>query len=127
MGADASLGRGGGAVRATGTAGSVITAGGMGADGMGAGKGWRGPDNIWPGRGVGTGRAGTGPERSGGCRGAVPPANSGGLNGAGLPRSGSSTGLPGELTGVVTGASCAGADTDAGAAASISGTGILAE
>jgi len=130
-GADASLGDNGtgGAVRATGWAGwagEAAAAGGIGAAGVGDGKGCRGPDKIWPGRGVGTGRAGTGPVRNGGCSGAAPPADSGGLKGAGLPRSGSSTGLPGEppgvLTGVVTGASCAGPAVEADAGASNSGT-----
>jgi hypothetical protein len=65
--------------------------GGRGAAGVAAGMGCRGPDKIWPGRGAGTGRAGTGPVRSGGCSGAVPPADRGGLKGAGLLRSGSST------------------------------------
>jgi hypothetical protein len=111
---------GGGAVRATGCAGSVTDAGGMGAEGVGGGKGCRGPDKICPGRGVGTGRAGTGPVRNGGCRGAVPLADNGGLKGAGLLRSGSSMVVPG----VVTGASCAGAATEAGAGASNSGTGV---
>jgi hypothetical protein len=97
-GADDSAG--GGAVRATGCAGKVTDAGGIGVDGVGGGKGCRGPDKIWPGRGVGTGRAGTGPVRMGGCSGAAPLADNGGLKGAGLLRSGSST--------VLTGASCAG-------------------
>jgi hypothetical protein len=87
----------------------------MGAAGVGAGNGCRGPDKICPGRGVGTGRAGTGPVRNGGCSGAAPPADSGGLKGAGLLRSGSST------IGV-TGASWAGVIMDA----SDSGTGLLA-
>jgi len=120
-GADASLGEeaAGGAERATGWAGSVTDAGGgIGGAGVGDGKGCRGPDKICPGRGVGTGRAGIGPVRKGGCSGAVPPANSGGLKGAGLLRSGSST----KLTGVETGASCA----SVVAGASNSGTGILA-
>jgi hypothetical protein len=97
----------------------VTAAGGIGAAGPGDGKGCRGPDKIWPGRGVGTGRAGTGPVRNGGCSGATPPAESGGLKGAGLLRSASSVGAPGEpagavpgklpglITGGVTGASCA--------------------
>src|SRR5579863_6884552 len=110
----------GGTVRATGCAGKVTDAGGIGAAGVAAGKGCRGPDKIWPGRGVGTGRAGTGPVRNGGCKGAVlPPADSGGLKGAGLLRSGSSTGVPG----VVTGASCAGPAVEADAGASNSGIG----
>lgn len=100
----AAVSLGGGAARATGCAGSVTDTGGMGAAEAGAGKGCRGPDRIWPGRGVGTGRAGTGPERNGGCSGATPPADSGGLKGAGLLRSCSSKVVPG----VVTGASCAG-------------------
>ena len=90
----------GGPVRATGACGSVTDAGGNGAAIPGDGIGCRGPDKIWPGRGVGTGRAGIGPVRNGGCSGATPPADSGGLKGAGLLRSGSST--------VLTGASCAG-------------------
>ena len=40
---------------------------------------------------AGTGRAGMGPVRNGGCSGAAPPAAKGGLKGAGLLRSGSST------------------------------------
>lgn len=104
-GAEASLGAGGGATRATGRAGSVIDDGGMDAEGPGAGKGCRGPDKIWPGRGVGTGRAGTGPVRNGGCSGAAPPADKGGRSGAGLLRSGSSIELPEVMPGVVTGAS----------------------
>jgi hypothetical protein len=123
-GADDSLGDNGagagacGILRATGCAGSVTDAGGIGADGVGGeGKGCRGPDRIWPGRGVGTGRAGTGPVRNGGCSGAAPPADNGGLKGAGLLRSGSSSG--------VTAASCAGAAVETGAGASNSGTGIL--
>jgi hypothetical protein len=96
-------------VRATGACGIVTDAGGKGAaiPGDGDGMGCRGPDKIWPGRGVGTGRAGMGPVRKGGCTGAAPPADSGGLKGAGLLRSGSST------EGVVTGASCAGVVADA--------------
>jgi hypothetical protein len=131
-GAADSLGGAGacGVARATGCAGSVTDAGGMGAAGVAGGKGCRGPDKICPGRGVGTGRAGTGPVRNGGCSGAVaPPANRGGLKGAGLLRSGSSTVLRGAPTGVVpgvvTGASCAGPATEAGAGASNSGTGVL--
>jgi hypothetical protein len=126
--ADASLGDDGarGAVRATGWAVIVTDAGGRGTAGVGAGRGCRGPDKIWPGRGVGTGRAGTGPVRNGGCSGAVPPADNGGLKGAGLLRSGSSVELPGVLTGVVTGASCAAPAVEADAGASTSGTGILA-
>jgi len=108
----------------------------MGAAGPGDGKGCRGPDKIWPGRGVGTGRAGTGPVRNGGCSGATPPAESGGLKGAGLLRSASSIGapggapgelagavpgkLPGLITGGVTGASCACVVT--GASNSVTGT-----
>jgi hypothetical protein len=114
-GAEASLGGAGacGMLRATGWAGCATAAGGgIGAAGVGDGRGCRGPDNICPGRGVGTGRAGTGPVRIGGCSGAVPPGNNGGLKGAGLLRGGSSIGLlaelPGVLTGVVTGASWAG-------------------
>ena len=99
-GAELSLGAAGaagvaGAVRATGWAGTLTGACGMGAAGVATGKGCRGPDNIWPGRGVGTGRAGTGPVRNGGCRGAAPPADNGGLKGAGLLRSGSSVGVTG--------------------------------
>ncbi len=78
-------------VRATGAAGIGIDAGGMGAAGVAGGMGCRGPDKIWPGRGAGTGRAGMGPVRNGGCSGAAPPAARGGLKGAGLLRSGSST------------------------------------
>src|SRR5271170_1530062 len=66
------------AARATGWAGSVMDAGGRGAAGVAAGKGCRGPDKICPGRGVGTGRAGTGPVRNGGCSGGAPPADNGG-------------------------------------------------
>jgi hypothetical protein len=80
-----------GAVRATGGAGIVMDAGGMGAAGVAGGMGCRGPDRICPGRGDGTGRAGMGPVRNGGCSGAAPPAAKGGLKGAGLLRSGSST------------------------------------
>ena len=126
-GAELSLGVG--AVRATGWAGSVTDTGGMGAAGVGGGKGCRGPDKIWPGRGVGTGRAGTGPVRNGGCSGAAPPADSGGLKGAGLLRSGSSFKLAGKVTGKLlgdeTGASCAGAAIETGAGASNSGSGVL--
>lgn len=89
--------------RAIGCAGNVTEAGGIGEeDAWGGGSGCRGPDKIWPGRGViGTGRAGTGPVRSGGWIGEAPPAESGGLNGAGLLRTGSS----GVEMGVVTEAS----------------------
>ncbi len=90
----------------------------MGAAGVGDGNGCRGPDKICPGRGVGTGRAGTGPVRNGGCSGATPPARRGGLKGAGLLRSGSSVG--------VTGASCAGPAVEAGKGASTSGIWVLA-
>jgi len=68
-----------------------IEAAGERPTGAPAGIGCRGPDKIWPGRGAGTGRAGMGPVRNGGCSGAVPPAAKGGLKGAGLLRSGSST------------------------------------
>jgi hypothetical protein len=68
-----------------------MDAGGIGAEGVAAGMGCRGPDKICPGRGDGTGRAGMGPVRKGGCSGAAPPADRGGLKGAGLLRSGSST------------------------------------
>ncbi len=132
-GADASLGAAGawGMLRATGWAESVTEAGsGIGAAGVGDGRGCRGPDNIWPGRGVGTGRAGTGPVRIGGCSGAAPPGNNGGLKGAGLLRGGSSIGLlaelPGVLTGVVTGASWAGVavgDSTSGTATLAAGVG----
>ena len=120
----------------------MMDAGGMGTAGVGGGSGCRGPDKICPGRGVGTGRAGTGPVRNGGCSGAAPPAPIGGLRGAGLLRGGSSigltAGLAGELaaglagalgdglTGVVTRASWAGPAVNTGAGASNSGTGLLA-
>ena len=80
-----------GAARATGGAGIVMDAGGIGEAGVAGGMGCRGPDKICPGRGAGTGRAGMGPVRNGGCKGAAPPAAKGGLKGAGLLRSGSST------------------------------------
>lgn len=57
---------GAGVGRGTGCAGRVMEAGGMGAAGVASGIGCRGPDRIWPGRGAGTGRAGTGPVRNGG-------------------------------------------------------------
>ena len=93
-----------------------MDAGGIGTDGGAAGMGCRGPDKIWPGRGVGTGRAGTGPVRKGGCIGAEPPVDKGGLIGKGLVRSGSSTAADVELR----------ASVAVGVDASNSGVGILA-
>jgi hypothetical protein len=89
--ADSLAGGVAGAVRATGAAGIGMDAVGAGPGVAAGGMGCRGPDKIWPGRGAGTGRAGMGPVRSGGCSGAAPPAARGGLKGAGLLRSGSST------------------------------------
>ena len=77
--AAAGAGVGGAAARATGTPGA-------------AGSGWRGPERICPGRGAGgTGLAGIGVVRRGGCMGALPPAARGGRIGAGFGRSDSST------------------------------------
>lgn len=59
-----------------------MDAGGTCAAGVAGGIGCRGPDRIWPGRGAGTGRAGTGPVRKGGWIGDAPE-ESGGRNGAG--------------------------------------------
>ena len=96
------------AVLAAGVAGRVMEAGGIGggAAGVAAGKGWRGPERIWPGRGGGgAGLAGIGPVRKGGCTGAPPPAAKGGRIGAEFIREFSSTGggetrfSPGETAG----------------------------
>jgi hypothetical protein len=90
---------GGAVTRAAGLAGTVTAGGGMGGGTPGAadGKGCRGPDKIWPGRGGGgVGRAGIGPERKGGCTGAPPPAAKGGRIGAGLIRETSSV-MAGEI------------------------------
>ena len=85
-----------------------MAAGGIGggAAGVAAGKGWRGPERIWPGRGGGgAGLAGIGPVRKGGCTGAPPPAAKGGRIGAEFIREFSSTGggetrfSPGETAG----------------------------
>jgi hypothetical protein len=88
---------GGAAARLGGFAGKAGVGGGMGAadpTAGGGGKGWRGPDKIWPGRGGGgTGRAGIGPDRKGGCTGA--PAARGGRKGAGLERESSSAAAAG--------------------------------
>jgi hypothetical protein len=51
-----------------------------------AGRGCRGPDRIWPGRGGGGGGTGRAPVRKGGWIGALPPVDKGGRKGAGLPR-----------------------------------------
>jgi len=100
---------GGATARGAGLAGIVTEGGGMGGGMPGvaaAGRGCRGPDRIWPGRGGGgAGRAGIGPERKGGCTGAPPPAAKGGRIGAGLIRETSSVMAgeirfsPGETTG----------------------------
>jgi len=98
--------------------------GGAGAAGVAAGMGCRGPDKIWPGRGAGTGRAGIGPVRNGGCSGAMPPADRGGLKGAGLLRSGSSTVVTvASWEAGVTGDSTIGAADSGEAAAKFGGTG----
>jgi len=101
----------------------VSTAGGaearaecIGAPGGGgggpAGIGWRGPVRIWPGRGDGgAGRAGTPPVRTGGCRGALPPADKGGRMGAGLARCGSSTAADDPFSDAAAGASGGGGGT----------------
>jgi len=108
-------------VPGVGEAAGVAARAGGGGGGVVAGKGWRGPERICPGRGAGAGGgaglAGIGVVRNGGCRGALPPTASGGRKGAGFARKGSSATawvVPSVCSGTAVSATGAGALLTAG-------------